>query len=353
MDSPHSEYKCILRAQLRTESAPTDLVNDVQPEKRIPKSKDIKETHVWFSVFIGEPFLLKPMLDHACFSAAMSAEVLDCLLTNNNYPLKNETERRSASMIYATAPPDPKHAALFRAIVSLSYKFEKEIFSIVGFRCAICKQRAATLLLHRPLCANKDMYKDSKRACDMMSTIASHVNHVKMEEEIEWCIGRCLSDRPFLCSLAVPICSEVAHCFGAAKVMIQKYTSATSQDKDWPCRNIGTNATQATIPGSITNTSNTKETNNETESSLCVPRRTRLLGRASARLSRNDPEKQPAVTEDCERKTPFRSLLNKDFWQMYERVTRARPSSVQGAKSSEDAKSPEGKGQDVKPKPAK
>ncbi|EYE96121.1 uncharacterized protein EURHEDRAFT_411272 [Aspergillus ruber CBS 135680] len=57
----------------------------------------------------------------------------------------------------------------------------------------------------------------------ILRTIASHTTHFRKRAEVDWAIGNFTSDRPYMCCLAVPVCSLEDHCFREAMMSSQNY----------------------------------------------------------------------------------------------------------------------------------
>lgn len=78
----------------------------------------------------------------------------------------------------------------------------------------------------RPLGATRNGYldlSDFDKMHRLMSTVASHTGHISRKEEVNWCIGNFLSDRPYMCCLAIPICSIEDQCYRSALLCSQTY----------------------------------------------------------------------------------------------------------------------------------
>ncbi|KAA8645736.1 hypothetical protein EYZ11_001276 [Aspergillus tanneri] len=182
-----------------------------QPRMEIP---------VWFSVFIGNPDPTSPRFDNARFDANISDEVFRSPYTNNSF------ERISVRSIYLEKPDPNKELSLFRAVVSLSLAFTDEIFNCLDGGCIVCQRYPAKSLIHRPLCSVANGYHelaDFKEMHRLMSTIASHTMHITRIDEVNWSIGSFMSDKPYICALAMPVCSAEGKCYQIATKRAQEY----------------------------------------------------------------------------------------------------------------------------------
>ncbi|OJJ34129.1 hypothetical protein ASPWEDRAFT_29298 [Aspergillus wentii DTO 134E9] len=181
---------------------------------------EYKQIPIWFSVFFGNPDPESPQLDHARFDAKASEEVFD------HRQSKDSVVKSPSASNFSLPNGSSDELPVFRAIVALALAFTDEILSCVsGKLCAVCKEELAQTLVHRPLCATKSGYvelADFEEMHQLMSTIASHTEHLKSCEEVDWSIGSILSDRPYLCLLTVPICS-LYECHRTATQRTQNY----------------------------------------------------------------------------------------------------------------------------------
>jgi endogenous inhibitor of DNA gyrase (YacG/DUF329 family) len=108
----------------------------------------------------------------------------------------------------------------------LCRSFEGEILNCATEGCTICGKSPVQSLVHRPLCATRYGYVELSDFVEMhklVSTVASHTTHITRRDEMDWSVGGVMSDRPYICSLAVPICSPEGECHTAATRMMQTY----------------------------------------------------------------------------------------------------------------------------------
>ncbi|PLB52504.1 hypothetical protein P170DRAFT_472394 [Aspergillus steynii IBT 23096] len=182
MDSTHSPSLSETDQPRLTERKRSSMTSvSTQPKIEVP---------VWFSVFIGNPYPTAPRFRHARFDAKISKDMF--AFHNNN--LISSTDRG-------------QEIFNLRAIVSLSLTFTDEMLHCIKESCIIYNSRPTeSLELHR-----------------LMSTIASHTECIKRKDEINWSIGSFTSDRPYVCSLAMPICSAEGKCHRIATERAQKY----------------------------------------------------------------------------------------------------------------------------------
>ncbi|RHZ63196.1 hypothetical protein CDV55_106194 [Aspergillus turcosus] len=185
-----------------------------------------KEIPIWFSVFFGKPSLASPQLDNARFNAKISERVFEPSSTPANSPSKSSFRTSISSSVSLPRPGLHEEPPILRAILSLCRSFEGEILNCVTEACTICGKRPAQSLVHRPLCATRYGYVELSDFVEMhklVSTVASHTTHITRKDEVNWSIGDVMSDRPYICSLAVPICSPEGECHRAATMMMQTY----------------------------------------------------------------------------------------------------------------------------------
>ncbi|KAF7121863.1 hypothetical protein CNMCM5793_009417 [Aspergillus hiratsukae] len=184
-----------------------------------------KEIPIWFSVFFGKPSLQSPQLDNARFNAKISERVFEPSSTPAGSPSKSSF-RTSISSVSLPRPGLSEEAPAVRAIHSLCRSFDGEILNCATEGCTICNKGPAQSLVHRPLCATRYGYVELSDFVEMhklVSTVASHTTHITRKDEVNWSIGDVMSDRPYICSLAVPICSPEGECHRAATMMMQTY----------------------------------------------------------------------------------------------------------------------------------
>ncbi|GFF86539.1 hypothetical protein IFM53868_04845 [Aspergillus udagawae] len=189
-------------------------------------SIESKEIPIWFSVFFGKPSLLSPQLDNARFNAKISEGVFEPSSTPANSPSKSSFRTSVSSSASLPRPGLLEEPHVLRAILSLCRSFEGEILSCVTEDCTICGKGPTQSLVHRPLCATQYGYvelSDFVAVHKLVSTVASHTMHITRRDEIDWSVGGVVSDRPYICSLAVPICSSEGECHTAATRMMQTY----------------------------------------------------------------------------------------------------------------------------------
>jgi len=90
----------------------------------------------------------------------------------------------------------------------------------------MCRRREVKCFVFRPLSATKNGYldlSDFEKMHRILRTIASHTTHFRNRAEVNWAIGDFTSDRPYMCCLAVPVCSLEDHCFREAMLSSQNY----------------------------------------------------------------------------------------------------------------------------------
>ncbi|KAG2006467.1 hypothetical protein GB937_008614 [Aspergillus fischeri] len=189
-------------------------------------SIESKEIPIWFSVFFGKPSLLSPQLDNARFNARISERVFEPSSAPANSPSKSSFRTSVSSNVSLPRPGLLEEPPVIRAILSLCRSFEGEILNCVTDGCTICGKDPAQALVHHPLCATRYGYVELSDFVEMhklVSTVASHTSHVTRRDEIDWSVGDVMSDRPYICSLAVPICSSEGECHRAATRMMEMY----------------------------------------------------------------------------------------------------------------------------------
>ncbi|RHZ48005.1 uncharacterized protein CDV56_104922 [Aspergillus thermomutatus] len=185
-----------------------------------------KEIPIWFTVFFGKPSLPSPQLDNARFNAKISERVFEPSSTPADSPSKSSFRTSVSSSISLPRPGLSEEPSVLRTILSLCRSFEGEILNCVAEGCTICGKCPAQSLVHRPLCATRYGYVELSDFVEMhklVSTVASHTTHITRRDEIDWSVGDVMSDRPYICSLAVPICSPEGECHQAAAKMMQTY----------------------------------------------------------------------------------------------------------------------------------
>ncbi|PKX91726.1 uncharacterized protein P174DRAFT_453008 [Aspergillus novofumigatus IBT 16806] len=189
-------------------------------------SIESKEVPIWFSVFFGKPSLLSPQLDIARFNAKISERVFEPSSTPANSPFKSSSRTSVSSNVSLPRPGLLEEPPVVRALLSLCRSFEGEILNCVTEGCTICEKGPAQSLVHRPLCATRYGYVELSDFVEMhklVSTVASHTTHITRRDEIDWSVGDVMSDRPYICALAVPVCSSEGECHRAATKMMQTY----------------------------------------------------------------------------------------------------------------------------------
>ncbi|KAI9041372.1 uncharacterized protein KD926_006948 [Aspergillus affinis] len=170
------------------------------------------EVSVWFSVFIGNPDSTGPRFEHARFDGKI--------------PKKLFVFQRSFVGTDREGQDFREQLSILHAIVSLSLTFADEMFDCVQEGCIVCKSGPVSALIHRPLCVTETGYHqlfDFQETYRLMSTIASHTESIKQTGQISWSIGSFMSDRPYVCSLALPVCTTDGECFRIATERAQDY----------------------------------------------------------------------------------------------------------------------------------
>ncbi|EAW09301.1 uncharacterized protein ACLA_035040 [Aspergillus clavatus NRRL 1] len=187
---------------------------------------DPKVIPIWLSVFFGNPSVPSPQLDHARFNAKASERVFELSHTLADSPSKASFRTSVSSRLSLPRSGLSDNAPVFQAMTSLCREFEDEILSCVTGSCTVCGQAPAQALVHRPLCATRYGYvelSDFVEVHQLVTTVASHTAHFTRRDEVDWSVGGVMSDRPYICLVAVPICSSGETCHQSATQMLQTY----------------------------------------------------------------------------------------------------------------------------------
>lgn len=211
-----------------TATTTTTSTTSASPSKERQKLKQIP---IWLSIFFGRPDAAKPQLDHARFHARVSEEIW--VPRNRPFPSRverllfdtKEANRLSAQQSVHLRNPEARLPILFEA-GNQAVRYTEEVLSIYNGPCAICRKGKPRYIMCRPLGATRNGYldlSDFDKMHRLMSTVASHTGHISRKEEVNWCIGNFLSDRPYMCCLAIPICSIEDQCYRSALLCSQTY----------------------------------------------------------------------------------------------------------------------------------
>ncbi|RMJ27045.1 hypothetical protein PHISP_02115 [Aspergillus sp. HF37] len=190
-----------------------------------PQFKDDKEIPIYLSVFFGSLGSASPQLDHARFSAQFSEQAFE---RKNTRGSSESFSKSLESSTLRALPPQQRLSqdlAAFEAIIQLAREFTDEVLMCVTEGCAICHAKARSLI-HRPLSATRSGYfdlPDFSQTGRLMSIIASHTTHITEKAGIDWSIGNIANEKPYVCTLAVPICSADGECSRAAAQRTQAY----------------------------------------------------------------------------------------------------------------------------------
>lgn len=174
-------------------------------------------------MFFGSLDLSSPQLDHARFSAKISDTVFE-----------SRNTRSSNDSSYDNLRPLPRlrlshDLASFEAIIKLARTFTEEVLTCIPGGCTICHVKKAEFLVIRPLSATRNGFfelPDFEHTARLMSIIASHTTHITQRREVDWSIGNIADEKPYVCTLAVPVCVQDAECSRAATNKIQAYIDA-------------------------------------------------------------------------------------------------------------------------------
>lgn len=219
---PRSPLRFSRRSSWRNSRSTTQSASS-QPSSQFSDSKEIP---IWLSVFFGNIDLTSPRLDHARFGAQFSDRVFE------RRNIRGSSESFSKSLESSTLRPLPRQQRLsqdlaaFEGIIQLASSFTTEILACVTEGCAVCHAEKARSLVHRPLSATCSGYfdlPDFSQTARLMSIIASHTAHITEKAEIDWSIGNIVDENPYVCTLAVPICSADGECSRVAAQRTQAY----------------------------------------------------------------------------------------------------------------------------------
>ena len=219
---------------LTTQSPPIEL-------PPVQFSSDVK-IEIWLSVFFGNLDPVSPQLDHARFSARINEEV---------FKLK-DVRRSTDSSDGSFGWNSPQHEfpqyevhqqrlsedlVALDAIKQLANGFNDEILGCFKGGCSVCQKENPQLVVYRPLSAMKSGYfelPDFVKIGKLLSVIATHTSHVTEKAEVDWCIGNIPNTHPYVCTLAVPVCSADADCSRVAEVKAQAYIDAIVDGRMMP-----------------------------------------------------------------------------------------------------------------------
>lgn len=119
--------------------------------------------------------------------------------------------------------------AAVEAITKLTLSYSEEVLTCVpdGFKgCTVCNVENAKSLVVRALSATRCAYldlPDFAQTGRLMAIIASHTGHVTEKAEVDWCIGNVAKEKPYVCTIAVPVCRTGSECGRVAAQKIQAY----------------------------------------------------------------------------------------------------------------------------------
>lgn len=200
-------------------------------DKEKEKEKKDNEVHVWLSIFFGSPDPEAPELDHARFNGRVAKEIWEPRTRPYTNPVEKllfdtkEANRLSAQQSVHLKNPEAK-LPIFFAVGKLAVRFSDELLSIQKGACRMCRKREVKCFVFRPLSATKNGYlelSDFEKMHRIMRTVASHTTHFRKRAEVDWSIGNFTSDRPYMCCLAIPVCSLEEYCFQRALLSSQNY----------------------------------------------------------------------------------------------------------------------------------
>lgn len=197
--------------------------------RKDPRKKEQKTIPIWLSVFIGRPDTGR--FDHARFSARVSEEAWvpnpRSLKSNiDKLPFdKPESNRLSAQQSLHLRYPEAR-LPIFHAAGKVCVAFTEEILTVHDGPCVICRKDKARFTMCRPVGVTRVGYFDLSDAARMyrfMATVASHTAHFTKRREVDWSVGSFFTDRPYMCCIAVPVCSTDDYCFRNALSCTQSY----------------------------------------------------------------------------------------------------------------------------------
>ena len=205
-------------------------------------NEQTKEVPVWLSVFFGRPDPTAPELDHARFNARVPEEIWKpkhrSFTSNADRILfdTKEANRLSAQQSVHLRNPEAR-LPIFFATGKQATRFTEEILACQKGPCRMCRKVKPGYIMFRPLGATQGGYmelSDFDKMHHLMSTVASHTAHFTRRAEVDWSIGTFMSDRPYMCCLAVPICSVGENCHRSALLCSQGYITGILDGKIKP-----------------------------------------------------------------------------------------------------------------------
>lgn len=187
------------------------------------KPQDHLTTAIWLSVFIGQPG--QGGFDHARFSARVPQEAWE---KNNSFITKVDSKALgSVSSHQSTHLRFPEvRLPILHAAGKVGVAFTEEVLMVHNGPCVICRKKKARFTMCRPVAATRGGYFDLADAARMyrfMATVASHTAHFTSRREVHWSVGSFFTDRPYMCCIAVPVCSTDDYCFRSALSCTQSY----------------------------------------------------------------------------------------------------------------------------------
>ncbi|KAH8426501.1 uncharacterized protein LDX57_004236 [Aspergillus melleus] len=217
MDSTHSSSLSQDNQSNLTESQHSSATSvSTQPKIKVS---------AWFSVFVGNPDPTAPRFKHAWFDARIPKEIF--AFQRANIVVGNDSVENISFVGTDRERQDIREKiSIFRAIISLSLTFTDEMFNCVHGGCIVCNSAPVESLVHRPLCVTETGYHqlvDFQETYKLMSTIASHAESIMQTDQMDWSIGSFMDGRPYVCSLAMPVCTTTGECFRIATERAQGY----------------------------------------------------------------------------------------------------------------------------------
>lgn len=115
---------------------------------------------------------------------------------------------------------------ILHAAGKVGIAFTEEVLVAHNGPCVICQTKKAQFTMCRPVAATRGGYfdlADAARIYRFMATVASHTAHFSSRREVDWSVGSFFTDRPYMCCIAVPVCSTDDYCFRSALSCTQSY----------------------------------------------------------------------------------------------------------------------------------
>ena len=208
------------QTSLSSNNTPTDITSSSQKSFQ---PKDLPTTGIWLSVFIGRPD--EGGFDHARFNARVPQELW---LNDNAFMTKPDSKALgSISWNQSTHLRFPEvRLPILHAAGKVGVAFTEEVLVVHDGPCVICRTKKARFTMCRPVAATRRGYFDLPDAARMyrfMATLASHTGHFTSRREVDWSVGSFFTDRPYMCCIAVPVCSTDDYCYRSALSCTQSY----------------------------------------------------------------------------------------------------------------------------------